>query len=95
MGRSVVAERHLREALGIRQGALPPGHWLIAASQSAVADALIAQRRFGEAESLLLAALPVLETSRGMEHEQTRLARERLARLYRASGRGPPARSAR
>jgi serine/threonine-protein kinase len=90
MGRPADAERRLREALGIRQRALPPGHWLIAASQSAVADALIAQRRFGEAERLLVAALPVLQAARGEEHEQTRLARERLARLYRTSGRGPP-----
>ncbi len=82
LGRAAEAESRLADALRIRERALPAGHWLIAASRSALGDALTARGRFAEAERLLSSALESLVASRGEDHEQTRLARQRLARLH-------------
>ena len=48
---------------------------------------LTAERRYPEAEALLLRAHAGLETSRGRDHERTVETRERLVALYEAWGR--------
>ena len=71
----------------MRRQALPPGHWLIASSESVLGACLTAERRFPEAEALLLQARAGLESSRGHDHERTVEARQRLVALYEAWGR--------
>lgn len=80
------AEAAFRDALAIREQGLPAGHWLIAATRSALGEALAVQRRYAEAEQLLLAALEVLRKERGEEQELTRLAKTRLVMLYERWG---------
>jgi eukaryotic-like serine/threonine-protein kinase len=87
------AEATLRDALTIRERSLPRGHWLIAASQSALGDALARRARYVEAERMLLGALAVLQKERGDDFDLTQLARQRLAGLYRRWGK--PAEAAR
>lgn len=87
LGRAREAEPLLRESLELRQRALPPGHWLIAASEIALGACLVADRRFGEAEALLLRGYEGLRASRGDAHERTIEARSRIIALYEAWGR--------
>lgn len=86
LGRIGEGEASLRDALRIRERALPPGHWLIAASRSAVGEALLLRGRYAEAERLLLDALVVLRKERGEDQELTALAKARLVRLYERWG---------
>ncbi len=67
--------------------ALPPGHWMIASSESVLGACLTAERRYPEAEALLLRAHAGLESSRGPDHDRTVEARKRLTDLYEAWGR--------
>jgi hypothetical protein len=86
LGRSREAEPLLRESLALRRQALPAGHWLIASSQSVLGACLTAERRYAEAEALLLRAQAALAESRG-NGEPTLDARRRLVALYEAWGR--------
>jgi hypothetical protein len=87
LGRAREAEPLLRNGLELRQRALPSGHWLIAASESALGACLVASRRFREAEGLLLQGYEGLRVSRGDTHERTVEVRSRLVALYEAWGR--------
>jgi hypothetical protein len=69
------------------QKALPPGHWLIAAGESALGTCLVARGRFPEAEGFLLRGCEGLRASLGDTHERTVEARLRLVALYEAWGR--------
>ena len=64
----------------------PSGHWLIAASESALGACLVAKGQFREAEGLLLLGYEGLRSSLGDTHERTVEARRRLAALYEAWG---------
>jgi eukaryotic-like serine/threonine-protein kinase len=86
-GRPAEGEPHLRKALEMRRKLLPAGHWLLANSQSVLGGCVLAQRRFDEAEALLLPSYKRLLEDRGPANEKTRDARRRLAMLYRAWGR--------
>jgi tetratricopeptide (TPR) repeat protein len=86
LGRVTEGEASLRDALRIRQRALPPGHWLIAATHSAIGEALMLRKQYAASERLLLDALETLRTARGEDGELTQLARARLAMLYDAWG---------
>jgi tetratricopeptide (TPR) repeat protein len=86
LGRVDEGEAVLRDALRIREKALPAGHWLIAASRSAIAEALFLRGQYAESERLLLPALELLRTARGEDGELTVLARRRLVKLYRLWG---------
>lgn len=86
LGRLAEGEASLRDALRIRERALPPGHWLIAASRSAVGEALVLRGRYAEAEEMLLPALAVLRKERGEEHDLVKLAKARLVMLYERWG---------
>jgi serine/threonine-protein kinase len=82
LGKLDEGEADVRDALRIREKALPPGHWLIAASRSAVAEALTLRAKYAEAERLLLGALATLRKERGEDAELTVLAKHRLVTLY-------------
>jgi len=87
LGRPREAEPLVRESLELRRKSLPPGHWLIASSESVLGACLTAEGRYREAEALLLRAHAALESSRDRDHERTVEARQRLAALYEAWGR--------
>ncbi len=59
----------------------------VASARSALAGALLRQRRYGEAEQLLEASYPVLAESYGDDHRITRRALDRMVQLYRETGR--------
>jgi tetratricopeptide (TPR) repeat protein len=80
------AEEVLRESLAIRVKALPRGHWMIAATQTLIARALVDQRRFAEAERLLLEAYPIVEVRFGPGHRRVTAVVERVVALYDAWG---------
>jgi serine/threonine-protein kinase len=93
-GRPVEGERHLRRALKIRRELLGDRHWLVANTTSVLGGCLTAQRRFSEAEPLLLDSYRVLLADRGPDHEKTRDAARRVTMLYKAEGRVPPSMAA-
>ena len=74
----------LREALALRQHALPEGHWHIAEAQSLLGRCLTGLGRYDEAEPLLLAAYAGLQATRGDQDAHTAQAREALVALYEA-----------
>jgi Tetratricopeptide repeat len=59
----------------------------IATAREALGSCLVALRRFGEAEPLLLASYSTLKQQRGDDYEFTRRSRRALADLYRGWGR--------
>ena len=77
----------LREALAIRQRVLGEGHWLTASVASALGESLTVQRRFPEAEGVLLPALDRMVAALGGAHPAAVETRERIAALYDAWGR--------
>jgi hypothetical protein len=87
LGRAREAEPLLRESLELRQRALPPGHWLIAASESALNACLLARGQYGKSEAFLLRGYEGLRASRGDAHKRTVEARSRFVALYEAWGR--------
>jgi len=80
------AEVYLREAVEVRTAALGEDHWHVAASASALGACLVSMGRYEEAERYLLSSLSTLETTFGDEDRRSQLARERVVRLYEASG---------
>jgi tetratricopeptide (TPR) repeat protein len=87
LGRAAGTEDALRRVLAARLRLLPPDDWRIAQAQSLLGAALIAQRRFGEAEPFMLEADRALSPNPGAEGDERRANRERLVRLYTAQGR--------
>ena len=86
-GRAAGTEGALRRVLAARQRLLPPGDWRIAQAQSLLGAALLARRRFAEAEPLMLDADGVLSPNPGAEGDERRANRERLVWLYTSQGR--------
>jgi serine/threonine protein kinase len=80
------AEKLLRSALTKQLARYPAGGWRVAATRSLLAEALLQQLRWSEAEPLLVAAHEVLPDLPGPRGGETRPTRERLARLYLAQG---------
>lgn len=80
------AEGVLRESLAIHVKALPEGHWMIAATQTLIARALVDQRRFAEAERLMLEAYPIVDAHFGARHPRVTAVVERIVALYDAWG---------
>jgi tetratricopeptide (TPR) repeat protein len=81
------AETLLNECLSIRRAILPDGHWLIGNTMSMLGECLTAQRRYEDAESLVLDGYRTLR-----DHPQTPASRlrrglERVSSLYEAWGR--------
>jgi serine/threonine protein kinase/tetratricopeptide (TPR) repeat protein len=87
-GHAAETEDVLQRVLAARQQTLPAGDWRIAQAQSLLAAALMAQRRFAEAEPLMLAAERGLNALPGAEGDERRANRARLVQLYTALGRG-------
>ena len=78
------AEGYLREALELRIGFLPKGNQLIGTTEGALGECLTAQKRFAEAEPLLIDSYNVIRAT-SVEHDSRRTdAVQRLAALYSA-----------
>jgi tetratricopeptide (TPR) repeat protein len=80
------AEKIFRESLAIHARVLPPSSWQIAATESLVARCLVDERRFAEAERMLLEAYPIVETKFGPGHPRSTTVAGRLVALYEAWG---------
>jgi len=85
-GRAVDGEKAFREALDIHRRSLSPGHFQIATTENLLGGALVAQRRFSEAEPLLTGSYARIRAHFGPEHPRTQAARKRVVQLYEAWG---------
>jgi tetratricopeptide (TPR) repeat protein len=86
-GDVVTAEVKLREVLELSAKRLPAGHWQLAAPKSLLAMCLVPQRRFDEAEALLLEAHTSLQGAFDPSHPRIQRVVERVVSLYEAWGR--------
>jgi serine/threonine protein kinase/Tfp pilus assembly protein PilF len=91
-GRSRQAESYLRESLEIRTRLLPKGNQLISASEGALGECLTTQRRYAEAEPLLLRSYAAMKGVQGERGPLTLEAVRRLAALYQSWGKSAEAR---
>ncbi|MBI5423176.1 MAG: serine/threonine protein kinase [Opitutae bacterium] len=85
-GMAAEAEKFLRSAVEIQRHRYPPEGWRVLSTQSLLAEALLQQQRWAEAEPLLLAAHAVLPDIAGPRGWETKATRERLVRLYQGMG---------
>jgi hypothetical protein len=81
-GKAAEGEPYLREALAIRKKVLPQGDFMIPNTASALGECLTAQKRYAEAEPLLIDGYNELKAKLGDQHKRTIEARQRLAKLY-------------
>jgi eukaryotic-like serine/threonine-protein kinase len=79
-------ESNLHRALELRTKALKPGHWRIAETQGALGENLTLQKRYGEAEPLLLDSYKSLESTLSLRDPRARGALRRLVTLYEGWG---------
>jgi len=75
-------ETILREAVKIRTESLPKDHYWVALANSALGECLTIQRRYDEAEPLLVGSYESLKNSQGTNNPRTGLALQRLVELY-------------
>ncbi len=85
-GRHRDAEPVLRECLELRRRTLAGDHWLIPNTESNLGAALAGQRRFEEAEPLLVDAYETLRDHARASPARRRQALERVVALYEAWG---------
>lgn len=81
-GKSNEGESILREVLKIRVDSLPKGHYWIDIAKSALGECLTSQKRYAEAEALLIESYDSLSKTQGAENPRTLLARRRFVELY-------------
>jgi serine/threonine-protein kinase len=86
MGNSVEAEKVLREAARLRAENLPNNHFMTALTNGALGEFLASQKRFAEAEPLLLGSYESLKTSQSPDSPRIKLAADRLVALYTGWG---------
>ena len=82
LGRAAEGEPFLHDALAKREKLFPAGDAAIASAKSALGECLAAQKRFEEAESLLLTGYSELKAKLGEQNLRTTDARQRVANLY-------------
>ncbi len=75
-------EPFLRRALDALRKTYPADHWGISLGESRLGECLAAQRRFAEAEPLLLRAYENIKTKLGENNFMTVEAAERIVKLY-------------
>jgi serine/threonine-protein kinase len=86
-GQSQEGEKILREAVKLRTGSLPKGHYWVALANSALGECLTIEKRYDEAEPLLLASYESLKSSQGASNPRTQIALQRIIALYEKWGR--------
>jgi serine/threonine protein kinase len=82
LGRSDEAEKALREAVRLREENLPGQHFMTALTRGALGECLTTQKRYEEAEPLLVASYSSLVQSQGEHNPRTLIAQRRLVDLY-------------
>jgi len=87
LGRNDEAEKALREAVKLREENLPDKHFMTALSRGALGEFLTTQKRFAEAEPLLLASYEGLKNAQSADSPRIRTGTERLVTLYTNWGR--------
>ena len=80
------AEGELREALAIQRKAYPPGNVSLANTESRLGSCLTKEKRYAEAEPLLLGSAEALEKGLGAGHSRAQASFQRVAELYEAWG---------
>jgi serine/threonine-protein kinase len=80
-GDPAAAEPLLREALTLRDAALPRPHWLRASSEGWLGECLIRLKQYAEAERLLVQSHTTLRDAFGPDDKRVQDATVRLARL--------------
>ena len=86
-GEGAATEPSLRHVLAAREERYPPGDWRNAQARSLLGAALMAQKRYAEAEPLMVAANGALEPVPGIQARERHDNRARLAALYQKTGR--------
>ena len=86
-GRAEEAEPLLRECLETRERTLPAADWLIGSARSGLGECLLAQKKYDEAELLLLSGYETLKNDSQCPPKELERARDRVARFYEAVGR--------
>ncbi len=81
-GQPKEGEKILREAVRLRAASLPKKHFWVAMANSALGENLIIQKRFAEAEPLVLESCESLKISQGEQNPRTLSAQYRLNELY-------------
>ena len=85
-GRAAGTEATLRRALEVRERLYPAGDWRIGQAQSLLGASLLAQRRYAEAEPLMLAADKSLKPVAGRQGREREDNLARLATLQARQG---------
>ena len=88
VGRLQEAETYLREALDIRTRFLPKGNLAIGKAEGALGECLTAEKRYAEAEPLLLDSYHDLTSSHIEKDPRMIEALERMVKFYEDSGNG-------
>lgn len=86
VGRSHEAEEYLRQALAIRTHLLPRGNQLIGISEGALGECLTTEKKYAEAEPLLLDSYKLVKSNAGEHDPRTLEAARRLVVLYKSLG---------
>jgi serine/threonine protein kinase len=81
-GKSQEGEKILREAVRLRVETLPKEHFWIAIANDALGECLTTQKRFAEAETLLIESYTTLKFRLGTRDPRTIEAQRRLVNLY-------------
>jgi tetratricopeptide (TPR) repeat protein len=84
--RPAEAEGLLRQCVKVREKVLPPGTWTIYSARSLLGEALAAQKKFDEAEPLLVSACDDLQKNEVAPPIRKKEAIERVIRLYESWG---------
>jgi len=82
LGRNDEAEKILREAVRLRAENLPDTHFMTALSKGALGEFLTTQKRYAEAEGLLLGSYESLKSSQSTDSPRIKTAADRLVTLY-------------
>ena len=85
--RPAEAEKLLREAVELRAQYSPSGHFLRAVAENELGNFLAGQKRFDEAQALMLSSYESLKKSQAPNSPRVRTALERLVALYENWGR--------
>jgi tetratricopeptide (TPR) repeat protein len=86
-GDGAATESTLRDVLAARQQLYPADDWRVAQAQSLLGASLMAQKRYTEAEPLMLSADSHLKPIPGLEEHERAANRARLVALYEVLGR--------
>jgi len=81
-GQPQEGETILREAGKIRTESLPKEHYWVAQANSALGECLTIEKRYNEAEPLLLESYETLKSSQGASNPRTQIALRRVVALY-------------